>query len=70
MNLYCVQSFRHGDYDVKAGETLEVAMTVGEWLLSSFPAHFSATDKAATTDTPITEAPPADKAVKRSPKTK
>lgn len=66
MNLYCLQSFRHAEWDVKAGETITVNQPVGEWMLSSFPAYWQLAEFAPTEDTPITEAPPADKAIKRA----
>jgi hypothetical protein len=70
MNLYCLQSFRQGTFDVKAGETITVETPVGEWLLSSFPAYWQIAESAPTDETPLTEAPPADKAIKRAAKTK
>lgn len=70
MNLYCLQSFCQGEWDVKAGETITVNQPVGEWMLSSFPAYWQLAESAPTDDTPITEAPPADKAIKRAAKTK
>lgn len=66
MNLYCLQSFRHAEWDVKAGETITVEKPVGEWMLSSFPACWQIAESAPTDETPITEAPPADKAIKRA----
>lgn len=70
MNLYCIQSFRQSEWDVKAGETIEVSSTVGEWMLSSFPAHFQQAETTQADTTPITEAPPVDKQIKRAAKTK
>ena len=71
MRLYCTQSFRHGAFDVNAGETFEINVATGDWLLSSFPAYFRlAGDEQQAPDAPITEAPPADKQIKRAAKTK
>jgi hypothetical protein len=70
MRLFCEQSFRHDVYDVLAGETIEVAQTTGDWLLSSYPAYFSVATNDDPVGTSITEAPPETTAVKRAPKIK
>lgn len=70
MTLYCIQSFRQSEWDVKAGETIEVNPVVGGWMLDSFPAYFRKAETAQADTTPITEAPPVDKQVKRAAKTK